>query len=263
MHTDIPVVLLFSGNDPSGGAGIQADIETLASHGCHAAPVITALTIQNTIDIKKLIPVSADTVKQQAETILSDMPVSAIKIGLLGNAEVAQTIADIIQQHPDIPVIFDPVCSTGGGTSVADKTLLNMMNSVIIPATHIMTPNTLEARLLTQQEALNDCGLTLLNKGCDFVLITGTHDHDKHPQVDNRLYHEAKLMETFSWERLTGEYHGSGCTLASSIAALIARGLTPFSAIHEAQEYTWETLQNSYSVGKGQALPNRFFWVET
>ena len=124
----------------------------------------------------------------------------------------------------------------------------------------MLTPNSLEARALAHgADSLDACAMALLECGCEFVLITGTHENT--PKVINSLYSNNRLLETFTWERLAGSFHGSGCTLAASIAGLLAQGLEPFSAIHEAQEYTWETLNNSYRVGMGQALPNRLFWA--
>jgi hydroxymethylpyrimidine/phosphomethylpyrimidine kinase len=255
-----PVVLSFSGHDPSGGAGVQADIETLVSHRCHAASVITAITEQDTRNVKKLIPQSPEAIVAQANTLLDDQLVSAFKIGLMGHHETAYAIHTILKQHPTIPVILDPVLAAGGGAELSNDQLVAAIVDLLLPCTTVLTPNSVEARKLAGLSNLDGCGLTLLEKGCDYVLITGSHENT--PVVSNQLFHDQRSWEIYSWDRLPFSYHGSGCTLASSIAALIAHGLEPLQAVSEAQEYTWNSLNAAYQPGKGQHIPNRFFWMD-
>jgi hydroxymethylpyrimidine/phosphomethylpyrimidine kinase len=255
-----PVVLSFSGHDPSGGAGVQADIETLASHQCHAASVITALTEQDTRNVKKLIPQHPEDIISQANTVLNDLQVNAFKIGLIGHHETAIAIHSILKQYPHIPVILDPVLAAGGGAELSNERLIAAIIDLLLPYTTVLTPNSEEACKLAGFDDLNECGLALLEKGCNYVLITGTHETT--PAVSNRLFHDHRCRETFTWDRLPASYHGSGCTLAASIAALIAHGLEPFQAVTEAQEYTWNSLNSAFQPGKGQHIPNRFFWME-
>lgn len=255
-----PVVLSFSGHDPSGGAGVQADIETIISHQCHACSVITALTEQDSSNVKKLIPQKPQDIIDQAHTVLNDFQVKTIKIGLIGHNATVSAIQSILIQYPHIPVILDPVLAAGGGTSLANEQLIDSIIEQLLPLTTILTPNSEEARLLAKKNDLTDCGQVLLDKGCDYALITGTHEQST--TVNNQLFRVNDTTETFSWDRLKENYHGSGCTLASSIAALIAHGLDPFTAISEAQEYTWNALASAYHPGKGQFNPNRLFWME-
>jgi hydroxymethylpyrimidine/phosphomethylpyrimidine kinase len=255
-----PVVLCFSGHDPSGGAGVQADIETLVSQQCHAASVITALTEQDTHNVKKLIPQRPDDIISQAATLLADLPVKAIKIGLIGHHDTAAAIHSILTSHPQIPVVLDPVLAAGGGAELASEKLIAAVTDLLLPCTTVLTPNSEEARRLTGLSDLHECGLALLDKGCDYVLITGTHETS--PAVCNQLFHDGRLLETFTWDRLPANYHGSGCTLASAVAGLIAQGLDPFQAATEAQDYTWHALEAAYRPGQGQHNPNRFFWID-
>jgi hydroxymethylpyrimidine/phosphomethylpyrimidine kinase len=255
-----PVVLVFAGHDPSGGAGIQADIEALASQGCHAATVITALTVQDTRDVQDFRPLDAVELIAQARAVLEDMPVATFKLGMLGSVENIEAIHTILNDYPEIPVVFDPVLASGGGTGLGGPELIQAMQVLLLPMTTVLTPNSPEARALARgADTLDACALSLLDAGTDYVLVTGTHEDSRH--VDNRLYHEDRLLETFTWERLPGSYHGSGCTLASSLAGLLARGLDPFAAAHEAQDYTWNALRQGYRPGLGQQLPNRLFWT--
>ena len=260
MSKNRPVILSFSGHDPSGGAGIQADIETIISHQCHSCSVITALTEQDSHNVKKLIPQQPQDIFDQASTLLDDFTVSAIKVGLIGHIETVTTIQSILKQHPHIPVILDPVLAAGGGTSLSNPTLIESIVKHLLPLTTVLTPNSEEARLLANEQDLTVCGKKLLATGCSNVLITGAHEQST--TVDNQFFQSEGKTETFHWERLNGSHHGSGCTLASAIAALMAHGLDPFTAISEAQEYTWNTLTSSYQAGQGQLNPNRLFWME-
>ncbi len=250
----------FAGLDPTGGAGLQADIEAIVSMGCHALPVITAVTAQDSRDVRSVTAVDPLDVVGQARAVLDDIPVSAFKIGLLPSAGVVQAIHSILTDYPDIPVVMDPVCVSGGGRRLIDEELLNAMVSLLFPATLVVTPNTLEGRMLAP-EADSPAAMAqqILTYGCGYVLLTGTHE--KTEQVINRLYSEMRLVESLSFERLEGSYHGSGCTLAAAIAARIAHGLEPVAAVSQAQKYTFETLKNARRLGQGQYLPDRLYWA--
>ncbi len=255
-----PAVMTFSGNDPTGGAGIQADIEALASMGCHTAPVITSLTIQDTQDIQGYVPIDASLLVQQARAVLEDMPIAVFKIGMLGSVDVIEAVHSILSDYADIPVVLDPVLVAGGGSEIADEEMIDAIITLLLPQTTILTPNSIEARILAQEaDSLEACAQELLEMGCEYVLVTGTHEATTH--VTNTLYGNRRQLESFTWDRLPDSYHGSGCTLASAIAGLLAQGLAPLSAVHEAQEYTWESLRSGYRLGMGQHLPNRFFWA--
>ena len=259
-NSTVPVVLVFAGTDPSGGAGVQADIETLVSMGCHAAPVITAVTVQDTVDVKRYESMDPALVIEQARAILEDVPVAAIKIGMIGSVEIVEVVHTILLDYPEIPVVLDPVVAAGGGGMLADEDILDAMVSLLFPAVTVLTPNSQEARAFAQEaDNLDACAQEILENGCEYVLITGTHEGT--PTVINNLYSDQQLVESFNWERLPYSYHGSGCTLAVAIAGLLAQGLDPSNAIYEAQEYTWETLNNGYRIGMGQSIPNRLFWA--
>ena len=254
-----PSILCLSGFDPSGGAGIQADIESIASMGGHAVPVITALTVQNTQNVSHFQAVDSQLFTEQVEKLLEDVHVKAIKIGMIGSLSITKSIAYILEQNSDLPVIYDPVLATGGGANLIESGMLAAIQELILPHTTILTPNSIEARQLSNETELKDCGKKLMQLGCDAVLLTGTHEDIQH--VDNLWFSEGHYVETFSWDRLPEEYHGSGCTLASAIAALIAQGLDPFNAVNEAQDYSWNTLKHAFKISeKGQLIPNRFYW---
>ncbi len=263
MPSSPPIVLSFAASDPSGGAGIQADIMTLSSMGCHPLSVITAITVQDTAGVDDILPIDSDWVADQARLVLEDMPVSTFKIGLLGSVENIAAIAEVVSDYPDVPLILDPVLASGRGDEMATDDMICALRELLVPQTTILTPNSIEARRLAQEDdediSLDECAKRLLDMGAEYVLITGTHENT--PQVINTLYGPDGLVRSESWERLPGSYHGSGCTLASAIAATIANGLDIPEAVHEAQEYTWQSLAAAFRPGMGQNIPDRFFWA--
>ncbi|KAB2930556.1 MAG: hydroxymethylpyrimidine/phosphomethylpyrimidine kinase [Candidatus Contendobacter sp.] len=261
-----PVVVILAGNDPSGGAGIAADIETLVSLGCHPAPVITTLTVQDTHNVQALLPVEPDQVLAQARAVLEDMPVAAFKIGVIGSADNAAALRALFAAYPRIPVVLDPVLAAGGGTELASAALIEAIQILLLPLTTVLTPNSIEARRLAPEaDTLEACAMALLARGCRYVLITGGHEPTG--DIVNTLYGNNRLLETWRWPRLPDSHHGSGCTLASAIAALLAQGHGSHaeeslcSVVYRAQKYAWRSLQASYQVGGGQQIPNRLFWA--
>ena len=266
MPDSLPIVLVFAATDPSGGAGIQADILTLSSMGCHPLSVITAVTIQDTMGVEDVLPIDAEWVADQARCVLEDVPVAVFKVGLLGSVEAMAAIAEVVSDYPDIPLVLDPVLASGRGDELASEDMISAMRELLIPQTTVITPNSLEARRLAQDDSnenddpdLNECARRLLNLGCEFVLVTGTHENTA--QVVNTLHDQQGVVRTDSWQRLPGIFHGSGCTLASAVAATIANGLGVPEAVRDAQEYTWQTLKFAYRTGMGQLIPDRLFWA--
>ncbi len=261
-----PIVLCFGATDPTGGAGLQADILTIASMGCHALSVVTAITVQDTGGVDDVFPIDAEWVADQARGVLEDMSVAVFKIGLLGSVENIAAIAEIISDYPDIPLVFDPVLTSGRGDELANEDMQEALRELLLPQTTILTPNSIEARRLVHDEDneednpdLAECAKRIVLLGCEYVLVTGTHEHS--PKVINTLYGERGLVRSDSWTRLPGIYHGSGCTLASAIAALLANGLPMEEAVKEAQEFTWQALQYGFRPGMGQHIPDRLFWA--
>ena len=254
-----PVVLCFSGADPTGGAGISADIETLSSHGCIAAPVITAATVQDTIDVQSFSPMPSDLLVEQARTVLEDMPVSVIKIGMVGSPEVAMAINSILSDYPDIPVVFDPVFSTEKDGALSTEDLVDTVRTLLLPKTKVLTPNIFEVHTLSPgSDTPTAAAMGLLESEVEYILLTGTHG--KTPDVVHTLFCNHREIESFHNERLNHKYHGSGCTLAASIAGQLALGQEVLGAVRKALDYTHKTLINGHRIGMGQYHPNRFFW---
>jgi hydroxymethylpyrimidine/phosphomethylpyrimidine kinase len=259
MSSSPPIVLTFAGSDPTGGAGLQADLLTLASMGCHPLCVVTALTVQDTVGVESMHAVEAARVRAQAERLLADMRVSAFKLGMLGSLENIQTIAKLLTQHPEVPVVLDPVLASGRGDALASTDMLAALREWIVPQATVVTPNSIEARRLADQVSLDRCAQRLVEFGAEYVLITGTHEAGD--EVVNTLYDSGGVVREDRWPRLPASYHGSGCTLASAIAAALANGLGMPEAVRDAQEFTWQTLAASFKPGIGQFIPDRFFWA--
>jgi hydroxymethylpyrimidine/phosphomethylpyrimidine kinase len=260
MSTSPPIVLSFAASDPTGGAGMQADLLTLASLGCHPLSVLTAVSAQDTRGVEALLAIEPEWITRQARLVLADIPAAAFKIGVLGSARNAQAVAAILARHPRTPVVLDPVLASARGDPLSDSETVQAVRSALLPLTTVLTPNSTEARRLTlaaPDAGLAACARTLTELGCKYVLITGTHEPGA--DVVNTLYGASGKLREDRWPRLAGEYHGSGCTLASAVAAFIAKGLAVEDAVREAQTYTWKTLQSSFRPGQGQHLPNRFF----
>jgi len=234
-----PVVLTFAASDPSGGAGLQADVLTLASMGCHPLSVMTAITVQDTLGVEGVQAIDADWVADQARCLLEDIRVDAFKIGVLGSVENIAAIAEIVSDYPDIPLILDPVLASGRGDELATDDMTHALRELLLPQTTLVTPNSTEARRLADIE----------------------DEDEPTPQVVNTLYGKSGVERTDTWPRLPGQYHGSGCTLASAIAAMLANGLDLSDAVREAQEYTWQTLRRAFRPGMGQHIPDRLFWA--
>jgi hydroxymethylpyrimidine/phosphomethylpyrimidine kinase len=247
---------------------LQADILTLAALGAHPLCAVTALTVQDTAGVVRVAPTPAELVRQQAETVLADIPVAAFKTGVLGSAENARAAAEVMAAFPDIPLVLDPVLASGRGDALADAGLRAVLRERLLPRATLITPNLPEAYRLLESEApaapeepvaLVSTALAtkLMALGARHVLITGTHAPTE--AVINRLYGARGLIGENRWPRLPESYHGSGCTLASAIAAHLALGHSLEEAVNLGEAYAWQTLAHGFKPGRGQWLPNRLF----
>jgi hydroxymethylpyrimidine/phosphomethylpyrimidine kinase len=251
-------VLAFAASDPTGGAGIQADLLTIAALGCHPLSVVTAITVQDTHGVERIVPIEASLIAAQAHRLLDDIPVAAFKAGVLGSAQNVRAVSEVVAKHAAVPFVVDPVLASGRGDPLAQDEAIEALRELVLPQTTLLTPNSLEARRLADGASdLAECARRLLDQGCEYVLITGTHEETS--EVVNTLYDASGVVREDRWPRLPASYHGSGCTLASAIAAELAKGREPAEAAHAAQRFTWESLAAGFRPGGGQFLPNRFF----
>ncbi len=260
MPAQPPIVLSFAASDPTAGAGLQADLLAIAALGCHPACVPTALTVQDTRGVEQIRALESDWVARQARCILADMPVAAFKLGVLGSAQNAAVIAAILAAYRAVPVVLDPVLASGRGDALADAATVQALRDSLLARATVVTPNSVEARALAgaaPDAALAPCARRLVALGAKYVLVTGTHEPGA--EVVNTLYGAQGTIAADRWPRLPGSYHGSGCTLAAALAALLAQGLPVERAARRAQDYTWQALAAGFRPGRGQHLPDRLF----
>ncbi|MHB1280432.1 MAG: bifunctional hydroxymethylpyrimidine kinase/phosphomethylpyrimidine kinase [Acidithiobacillus sp.] len=251
-----PIVLSIAGSDPSAGAGLQADLLTLASLGVHGCTAVTALTIQDSVNVRAYTPVNPEHTVAQARAVLEDMSIRVIKIGMLGSAAMVAALRALLADYPQIPVVLDPILVAGGGTALAETGLREALVAYLLPQVTVMTPNGPEALALSGADDLPAAGAWLNHHGAEWVLISGGHDEG--PELENMLFHGEALQRTFRQSRLPHRYHGSGCTLASALAAGLARGLAMEEAVARALDFTHACLVHAYQLGKGQYFPDRF-----
>ncbi len=251
-----PVVLVLTGHDPSGGAGIQADIETLAAHGCIATSVITSLTAQNTESFSYHLPQAAEDFLTQGKLVLEDIKIDACKIGAIGSQELIHAIHELLTDET-FPVILDPVLQSTTGHDFSNEEMCSLISELLLPFTTVITPNRVEALQLTDTLTPQAAAEKFLELGCKNILITDAEASEI--KIINHLYQENGQTQTFTYDRLPGNFHGSGCTLASAISANLAKNIELPTAIEQAQEFTWNSLKHGLKLGKGQIHPNRFF----
>lgn len=261
LYSETPVVMSLSSHDPSGSAGIQADIETTASLGCHCTPIITALTAKDTQAVKDISPTETGLVIEQARAILEDMPVRAIKLGLMGSVENVEAVHTILRDYPHIPVVLDPVTAEFNNELFNASGVISAMEALLLPLATIATPDLVEAHDLARQaDNVDACAHEILESGCQFVLITGSVRTAEH--YENSLYGDGRLIRHYKWPRIRTFSHGCGATLAASIAAYLAHGLRIEDAVGQGQNFTWHALAASRRLGMGCYIPNRMHWAD-
>lgn len=250
-----PCILCIGGHDPTGGAGLQADIETVTVLGGQAMSLVTALTAQDTHNVASLLPTPADFFTAAAERLLRDITPDAIKIGLIGSVALIPPLVQILRGFPG-PVVLDPVLAAGGGFDLSAVRLVEVMREQLLPLATLTTPNRAEARRLADNDDAAEAAQSLLHWGADAVLLTGA-DEATGDVVTNQLYLGDGNPRAFRWPRLPHRYHGSGCTLASACAAYLALGDDVITAVNRAQGFTAGALQAANQPGGGQWLPWR------
>ncbi len=251
----------MGGHDPTGGAGIQADIETVSALGGTALTLPTALTIQDSHRVHRFTPTPVDYLLEQGHLLLQEFPISAIKIGMVASVESAAAIARLLQPYGEIPVVLDPVLAAGGGGALHTEGVASALRQTLLPITTMATPNREElGRLVPEKTEEGARSQQLINLGTEAVLVTGTDQpaSGEGEHICHTLYQDTRYTP-FQSPRLPHHYHGSGCTLASAIATLIAQKIPLAEAIQTALDYTLETLRHASHPTSGQHFPNRYF----
>ncbi|MCF0053752.1 bifunctional hydroxymethylpyrimidine kinase/phosphomethylpyrimidine kinase [Dyadobacter sp. LJ53] len=260
-----PTILTIAGSDSGGGAGIQADLKTIGALGGYGASAITALTAQNTLEVRAVFPVPAAFLKEQLLTVLDDIQVDAVKIGMIGTVENALIIADIIAQFNPKFVVIDPVLTSTSGTKLATTEMISVFWERLFPIADLVTPNMDEAKLLLSTEigsleTMKKAASEMVAKGCKAVLLKGGH------MVSEKLFDVLvqKTQEVLVFESdfiPSQNLHGTGCTLSSAIATFMAHGNSLPEAIIFAKEYISAAIEAGKDVktGHGNGPLNHFF----
>lgn len=258
----IPHVLSIAGSDPSGGAGVQADLKTFSALGAYGMSAITTLTAQNTQGVHDIYQLPASFVRAQIEAVFDDIRVDAVKIGMVGSAEVIDVIVDIIQCHKLAHVVVDPVMVAQSGARLADKETVQAIKKNLLPMASVVTPNIPEAEALlglTFKNDMKDFARRLLELDAPGVLLKGGHLKG---DESTDIYADAEQIVVLSEKRLdTTNTHGTGCTLASALAVYLAKGLPAPEAAYAAKKYVTDALHyaDDLSVGTGQGPLHHFY----
>lgn len=257
MKQYIPV-LTIAGSDPSGGAGIQADIKTFSALGCYAMSVLTALTAQNTQGVTAVQTIPAEFMSAQIQAIFADIQVAAIKIGMLHNENIIAAVAEQLAKLSEVPVVLDPVMIAKSGHTLLDKNAVRKLKK-LFPHITLLTPNIPEAELLLQQtiqtpQQMQAAAKKLCDESLSAVLIKGGHLKSANNSAD-LLY--IKTEDKYYWFEKpwvdTFNTHGTGCTLSAAIAAYLAKGFNLIDAVGQAKDYLYHALLAGadYQLGKG------------
>ncbi|WP_045858121.1 bifunctional hydroxymethylpyrimidine kinase/phosphomethylpyrimidine kinase [Teredinibacter purpureus] len=256
-----PIILSLGALDPSGSGGLQADIETAASLGCHCAPVVTSLSSAGAGSDIESTAVDSSLLITQARSVLDNMNVAAIKIGFLGSVANTEAVHTIIHALPSIPVVAHPALLLWDSDDEEQNDLPEAFFSLIVPQLKIGVFSLYEARTISREsDTLATTAQALTSNGCEYVLITGTgHDH---PCFQNSSFNIKGLVQEYHWEQEPPTCHGASSTLAMSTCAYLAHGGTPQMSLNQAQNYTWQTMCASRELGFSIRTPHRFFWAD-
>jgi len=258
-------VLAVGGSDPSGGAGIQADLKTLTALGAYGATAITALTVQDTRAVYDILPVPAAFVRRQIEAVLGDLGADAIKTGMLGDIAVVEAVCEALPARPSCPLVVDPVLRATAGQRLLTEPALALLKRRLLPLVALLTPNLPEAEALAGMaipdlDAMHQAAAALLTLGVPAVLLKGGHLPGE-TVVDLLATEEG--VEEFAAPRLPGRHtHGTGCTLASAIAAGLAQGMELRASVLRARAYVRAAIAGAPGLGAGHGPLNHAAWID-
>lgn len=267
MHkSTYPRVLTIAGSDSGGGAGIQADLKTIAAHGCYGASIITALTAQNTVGVTAIHPVPIEFVAAQMDAVLSDIGADAVKIGMLFSPELIYAVAHGVQRHQVQTLVLDPVMVAQSGDKLLQDQAIKALVAELIPLATIITPNLPEAevllgRAITSHDQAAEAAAELATLGAQNVLLKGGHFEGQESEDYLFLGAEQRTIALRSPRIVTRNNHGTGCTLSSAIAAQLALGKNMEEAVTLAKEYITGAIRagSQHTIGQGHGPVHHFF----
>jgi hydroxymethylpyrimidine/phosphomethylpyrimidine kinase len=256
------IVLSIAGYDPSSGAGITADIKTIAAHGCYGVSCITALTVQSTQGVKEVEPVESRLVTKILQELISDFPISAVKIGMLGSAGVVQAVVDFLERNTVRNVVLDPVLKSSSGADLLLAKGVSVLRTRLLPLVDVITPNIHEASVLTglairDPQDMRAAAICLHQMGAKTVVITGGH---LNPASDLLSWESGRQIKTFTHKIIkTRSTHGTGCAFSTALACNLAKGKNLVEAARQAKQYVIGALENTARIGKGTGPVNHMW----
>ncbi len=254
-----PVIWTIAGFDPSSGAGITADLKTISSFDCYGVSCITALTVQNTLGVRRVEPVSPDTVLETLQALLDDLPPNAIKIGMLASAGVTNAVADFLEglHQPSCPIVLDPILRSSSGAELLDAAGTRLLLARLLPLATVVTPNRSEAALLTGLNGdAESMARALRRLGAAAAVVTGGDATDREANAEDVLAYAAEgmeLVETLSAPRIpSSATHGTGCAFSTAIACALARGQNIPTAVTSAKAFVRRSIERAPGLGHGK-----------
>lgn len=249
-------VLTIAGSDPTGGAGLQADLKVFKSFGVHGLSVVSAITAQNSESVNSIFPVEKDSLEKQLRILLSDIRPDALKTGMLYSRWAVDTVADIIREYSLSSLVVDPVTVSSSGTSLVDNGTLDSIKEKLFPLSKVITPNIYEATVLTgimieDRNGMEEAAKVLKDMGPGVVVITGGHIEE----IALDLYYDGEF-HFIEGEKLKGGYHGTGCAFSAAVTALLALGHIPLESVRRAKEFINNAIRKAYHPGRGMGLLN-------
>lgn len=247
--------LTIAGSDPTGGAGLQADLKVFRAFDVHGLSIPTALTAQNTTTIEGVMPVQTEFFEKQMETLLSDIRPDAIKIGMVFSEEIVSVIVKMIRRFSLKNIVVDPVTVSSTGFGLVDEGTLDKIRDELFPLSGLITPNIYEATVLTglnieDEEDIKGASRRLKDMGPDVVVITGGHLD----RITTDLYYDGQDFHRVESYKIKGEYHGTGCVFSSAITASLASGYSYLESVRRAKGFVTDAIRKAYHLGRGLGL---------
>lgn len=259
-----PMVLTIAGFDPSSGAGVTADIKTIAAHGCYGISAVTAMTVQSTAGVRRVVPIDPQVLADTLDELLRDGKVSAVHIGMLGSGKLGERVADFLQSARLNNVVLDPVLKSSSGVELLDRNGVAVLIERLLPLADVITPNLDEAAALTGMPVKNPAQMEaaagrLHKMGAKAVVVTGGHLNEA---VD-LLSVSGDRVQTYPGDRIdSANTHGTGCAFSTAIACQLALGQSLFQAVGLAKAYVSAAIRGSYSIGRGPGPVNHMYGID-
>jgi len=257
----LPIVMTIAGSDSGGGAGIQADLKTFAALGVYGTTVITSVTAQNTVSVTDLFNLPRSIISSQIDAIMSDIGSDVVKTGMLANREIIELVSEKLTAYTFQSIVVDPVMVTTGGDKLLTEDSIDILRQTLIPLATVITPNIPEAEVLTERKILTlddarNAAKDLVAMGAKSAVVKGGHLDG--PATD--MVYDGKEFRGFTSKRISStSTHGTGCTLASAIAAKLAQGCSIKDAVSQAKRYVTASIRNAFPIGSGHGPLNHFY----